>query len=79
VKALERASAEVDTAPPAAEEFAVCPSCSAVLVTSEYGCPRCGYGRKNFFARHAKSIRIGAICLVIGVILLGLGFFAGAF
>jgi hypothetical protein len=68
--ALERASADVDTASPPAEEFAVCPSCSSVLVRGEYGCPRCGYGRKSFFAKHKAIIVVGAICLVIGALLI---------
>lgn len=70
-QALERASAEVDdTASPPAEEFAVCPSCSSVLVSGESGCPRCGYGRKSSFARHKALIIVGVICLIVGAALL---------
>jgi ribosomal protein S27AE len=67
---LERAAVEVETTNSADEDFAVCPSCGSVLVAGEYGCPRCGYGRKSFLAEHRRMILVIAVCLVIGGLLL---------
>jgi uncharacterized Zn finger protein (UPF0148 family) len=55
-EALERASVEVEASKPDDEELVLCPSCGSVLFTGEEGCPRCGYGRKKFLARHAALV-----------------------
>jgi hypothetical protein len=55
-RALEKASAEVDTSSAPDHELVLCPACDSVLVAGESGCPRCGFGRKSFLARHAAVL-----------------------
>ena len=74
-QALERASADVDTSSAPDHEFVLCPACDSVLVDGEFGCPRCGYGKPSFLARHGAALVwlalfVLAACLAIGALLL---------
>jgi hypothetical protein len=43
-----------------------CPSCGDELFTREFGCPRCGHGRKSFVARHGESlVWIGFVAMLL--------------
>jgi hypothetical protein len=51
----------------------VCPSCGDHLYTAEYGCARCGTGRKSFLTRQAGWLPVLIALVGAGTAAFGVG------